>query len=349
MLGFNNIKVSMNKVQDVNARDISFDYLRVISTFAIVACHICYINSELFFLGTYLSTYVEVFFILSALLLGLKYFNTVLTWDNFLKKRISRLITSYYPYLFFLFIGIYFAQGEITSFRIILAHISFVNWFSRSFEYSYGHLWFLSMLMMCYVFILIISRINKNLENNIVLIIAIVILLEYLCNKLNINPRIITTLILFYLFFFKGTIFLTFSKKIKMIWYFPIYLFLNIMALYILYIYNGLMDYKLFASILSSIIAFSNVIFFIHIYKNAPKNKFIAFFSMISFEIYLVHHPLILGKYAIINCFSRYTEVNIIVTILIIFILSWILYYVSKKLNENVFIKLNRQFASQLK
>lgn len=334
----------MNNLNVQDTRNNIFDYLRVISTLMIVMCHICYTNPELFFLGTYLSTYVEVFFIMSALLLGFKYSKIVLTWDNFLKKRISRLITSYYPYLFFLFLGIYFAQGEITSVRIILAHITFVNWFTRSFEYSYGHLWFLSMVMLCYAYILIISKINIKINRNTfgVLIVVFVILLEYFCFKLNINPRIITTLVLFSFFFFKGTIFLSFCKKIKMIWYFPVYLTLNILALYILYIFNGLIDYKLFASILSSIIAFSNVMFLMNILKYAPRNNVVEFFSIISFEIYLVHHPLILGKYAIINYFSRYTIVNITVTILIIFILSSILYYVSKKLNENVFIKLKR-------
>lgn len=340
----------MKSVKVHDTRDNAFDFLRVISTLMIVFCHISYTNPKLFFLGTYLSAYVEVFFILSALLLGFKYSKTVLTWDNFLKKRITRLIVSYYPFLFILFIGIYFAQGESTSFKIILAHITFVNWFTRSFEYSYGHLWFLSMIMLCYIYILIVSKINLKSNKNIFvfLIVTLIILFEYLCFKVNINPRIITTLLLFSFFFFKGNIFLNFCKKIKMILYFPIYLTLNIIALYILYIYNGLIDYKLCASILSSVIAFSNVTFFMCVLKDAPSNKIVGFFSMISFEIYLVHHPLILGKYSIISYFSGYAVVNITVTLSIIFILSSILYYVSKKLNESIFIKLNRQLAIRL-
>ena len=96
----------MDKVNIQDTRDNTYDYLRVISTLMIVTCHFLYANPPLFFLGTYLSTYVEVFFIMSALLLGFKYSKIVLTWDNFLKKRINRLISSYYPYLFFLFTGI---------------------------------------------------------------------------------------------------------------------------------------------------------------------------------------------------------------------------------------------------
>lgn len=319
----------------------SFDYLRVFSTFMIVLCHLFYIKSDYFFIGTYLSSFVEVFFILSALLLGLKYSNVKLTWINFFKNRIIRIIASYYPYLILLFCWIYLMHNELVSLKIFLAHVFFVNWFTRSFEYSYGHLWFLSMLMLCYIFIMTLSRINIKIGKRVIYYIILVVISAFLiCFELNINPRIITSILLFTFYFYKGKIFLNYVLSFKISSFILFFLCVNLFALYVLYLNDGLIDYKFFAAILSSIVAITNVGFLIKIFMFFPKNKVINFFSLISFEIYLIHHPLILGKYAVINSFTHNLIINILFTLLIIISLSWVLYFLSKKVNKIIFNKL---------
>jgi membrane-bound acyltransferase YfiQ involved in biofilm formation len=185
------------------------------------------------------------------------------------------------------------------------------------------------------------SRINFKIDKRALLFISLFIISAFfLCYKLSINPRIITALMLFTYFFHKGSYFLNYIFSLKFTVITPLYIGVNLLGLYTLFIYNGLIDYKFLAAFLCSVIAISNVIFLIKIFMFFSENKVVNFFSIISFEIYLVHHPLILGKYSLINSFFDNIFINIFFTLLIIIIISWILQYLSQKINKIILIKL---------
>lgn len=159
----------------VESRIVQFDYIRVVSLLGILLCHSLFESFEYSWLGRYFAlTFNFLFLILSAFLLGL-------SWENkgkpkygieFLSKRIVRLSKSYYPYLAILFLFLYITQGY-HSMRNIISHLLYLPWFDKID--GFGHLWFMTMIVLCYVGCLCISRINSNFSIVNILIISTLI------------------------------------------------------------------------------------------------------------------------------------------------------------------------------
>lgn len=115
-------------------RDYSYDWLRAFSAIMIVLCHICQgfgINTSL---GYYLGgTYVSVFLILSAYLLGEHHRERIANapW-RFLKTRMNRLVPTYYTYLTVTFIIIGTCGLGHLTLKQTVGHYMFLNWFIPS-------------------------------------------------------------------------------------------------------------------------------------------------------------------------------------------------------------------------
>lgn len=153
-------------------RDYSYDFLRAFAAIMIVLCHICQgfgLSAEL---GYYLGgTYVDVFLLLSAYLLGLSSRDRIAdNPGNFMMKRSSRLIPTYYTFLTITFIVILLFIGwDSLSLKQILGHYLFLNWFwptSRIFEAplpQIGHLWFMSCILFGYLSVVVWSVAAKKI------------------------------------------------------------------------------------------------------------------------------------------------------------------------------------------
>lgn len=159
----------------MNNRIIEFDYIRIISLIGILLCHSMFETFEYTWLGRYLGlTFNFLFLILSAFLFGL-------SWGDkgkpkykieFLSKRIVRLSKSYYPYLAILFLFLYTTQ-DYHSIKNIITHLLYLPWFDKID--GFGHLWFMTMIVFCYIGCFCISRVNLNSFQNNILIISILI------------------------------------------------------------------------------------------------------------------------------------------------------------------------------
>lgn len=134
----------------------SLNILRALSIVLICMAHICL---QLGFdgLGRCLGyMFVDVFFLLSAFLLGLKYGGQPVGLP-FLKKRYLRLSVIYYPFLLIAIVAL-LSLGYHVEFKSILLHLTYTNYLVNNhlFGTAFGHLWYLSMQMVCYVMIVLL-------------------------------------------------------------------------------------------------------------------------------------------------------------------------------------------------
>lgn len=285
-------------------RIIEFDYIRIISLIGILLCHSLLGSFEYTWVGRYLGlTFNFLFLILSAFLLGL-------SWENkgkpkyrfeFLSKRIVRLSKSYYPYLAILFLFLYIAQ-DYHSMRNIISHILYLPWFDKID--GFGHLWFMTMIVLCYAGCFCISRINLNLNTLNRLNMSILIFvgggyLDYLTTEHNLPGYIFPYLIGYVLIFYNAKPIIIMVRKIRLV--INIIQFMVVNGMGIILFHNRLFDLNPFISYLIGIVCATSLFCVLfNICSKFPYSRMIIWLSGISFEVYLVHE-FFLGKYSIYN------------------------------------------------
>lgn len=89
----------------------SLNYLRAISILLIMVSHFCIAYGQGMISRYFGYVFVDIFFILSALLMGLKYGTKSLSIVDFMKKRLLRLASVYYPYLIISFMALALING----------------------------------------------------------------------------------------------------------------------------------------------------------------------------------------------------------------------------------------------
>lgn len=328
-------------------RDYSYDWLRAFSAIMIVLCHICQGFGISTTLGYYLGgTYVSVFLLLSAYLLGEHYRERITNSPlEFLRIRMNRLVPTYYTYLTVVFIIIGFSIGfEHLTVRQIAGHYLFLSWFVPSTRIwlnplpQLGHLWFMSYIVLAYftvtIFALIsnLSKGTKSFWYSFLLgaVLSATILCSY--SKSFIYPSVMFSL--FPLVFFKGNKMVHYFQKVSK----PVMIIVLILGNFgsILGYHFGLYNYpplvfweigiNAILWIVSTPIVFSR--------KHCPQ--FVVFLSAISFEIYLVHHPFCLGCYSIAKYMPTWLAVIVVFTfsVLLAYLLNLlvesIIYYINK-------------------
>lgn len=137
----------------------SFYYLRILSIIFIVIGHLCHVLPNTYNMAWYFGyTFVYVFFLISAILLSIKH-KPLLTWKGFMHKRFIRISSIYYPFLIICII-ILLITGNNISLTSIISHFTYTNYFLRTniCGISFGHLWFMSMIMACYIIVWLLFR-----------------------------------------------------------------------------------------------------------------------------------------------------------------------------------------------
>lgn len=293
-------------------RDLSFDYLRAFATIMIVVCHMSLgfgISHEI---GRYLGgTFVDVFLLLSAYLLGLYGKEKIANapWQ-FLKKRAFRIIPTYYSYLTITFIVIVVMLGtNALNRQQVIGHYTFMNWFlgfTRISTPNLGHLWFMSCILLGYLSVTLWARLTTYISNKthhnlnwaiFFIISGIVSTLLTMRFKIAIYPC--TGTMFFIFMFFKG------ESLINAVKTWPNWVIVSLLCVGnvggVIYYLSGGYEYSipvLWINLINAFlwIASAPIIFCRHVAK-----RVVLFLSTISFEIYLVHHPFCLGKYALAN------------------------------------------------
>lgn len=304
-----------------HSRIIEFDYIRSISIIGILVCHSCFLfSAPVSAVGRYFAmTFNFLFLALSAFLFGL-------SWENknrpvygitFFWKRIVKLSKSYYPYLITLFLFLYFAEGYF-SWRKVLTHTLYLPWFDKID--GFGHLWFLTMIVICYAGIWIYTLSPKKSIHNTLLFSVLTgggICADFFISSKGLPGYLFPYLIAYILIFSKARVILGKIRKVSSIVNVCQLVIINTIAIAIFI--DGIFDKAPFWAYLIGMICAGSVFSFSYnLLKKCSSSKLIAWFSGISFEIYLVHEFFI-GKFNIYdyipNVFFGFVALVILSTI----------------------------------
>lgn len=287
----------------ITKRFAEFDYIRVISLIGILLCHSSFeLGGD--WIGRYLgSTFNTVFLILSAFIFGIR-------WSSngkqpyrltFVTKRVGRLSKSYYPYLAILFLFLYLSQ-DYFSWRKLISHFLYLPWFDKIS--GFGHLWYLTMIVICYIaiwiFTIIHCRYLQNSSKTLVLLSiwgGISLIFSYIMFKHGIPGSIASYTLLYLIIFYYSNQIISFINKMgfkKM----GIFL-ISTNLLGIIAFYFGVYEASRFwANILGIACGLTVTLFLLEGCKNIPSSKIILWLSGICFEVYLVHE-FFLGHYSV--------------------------------------------------
>ena len=149
----------------------SITYIRVIATISIVVCHILqYMDNNVW--GQLFNTGVQVFFVVSGYIFGLRNFSN---WGGYFEKRIKRI---FLPYILFLLIVIplytifYSELVDWDNVFIKIIKLCFVEEIK-----GLGYLWFVIAILICYLAVPIIQKIKGKVHYLYLVVSALLLLI----------------------------------------------------------------------------------------------------------------------------------------------------------------------------
>lgn len=304
------------------SESIALSMVRVFAMALIVSCHVaqCYDLQ----IAWILNVGVQMFFFMSGFLYGKV--DIPSSPFAFYKKRFVKV---YLPYLFWvvLVVSVYaiFHLYKPNFWQMVL-YLFNLQWFSTPID-GLNHLWFLTVLMVGYLLTPWVKRLLKKTPLIFISVFLICCVVEFLIVKK------------FYSFFawvalyFMGLLYGSFySKKLS-----NIVLAVSaviLIGLGTLYVSDrlALVDYRYFNIWLHWMLGlFLFVLLFRvlpHLVKSDKKYAAVLHFDHISYEVYLTHHPLILGPLSMMFITDS-SWLNILLMLVAVYILSRILNLVS--------------------
>lgn len=312
----------------VKAQGNQFDGIRAVAMLCIVACHLSYGIHAMSPVGQYLGgTFNFVFFLLSALLIGesinkRKGLRGDLDRGQFLKKRFIRIVPDLWIFLTVYFL-VTIISGQTVDYKAFAMNFAMLGWFKK-LPYC-GHLWFVTMIMLCYVlFASLIHITNKKKAS--VLLLAVCFVGQALLWHLHLPAYMFLVLLL-------SGLFMMFSDQIirvlNRIGFIPSFIMGGITngVYFVLincnYLTIGDLGYYYFGC-LCGITMF---VFLYNLFRIIPVGKPLALISIGSYQIYLVHHPLCDVNY-VASIVHSYIMAIILIGISI-FAFAWMLYRLS--------------------
>ncbi len=316
-------------------RSDSLNILRAISIVGIIIGHGC-LQMGYEPIGRFCGyLFVQIFFLLSAYLLGIKYGSMPIDL-LFLLKRWKRLSVVYYPFLLIVICSILLLGGNVT-WKNVLTHFTYTNYFLQDtlLGVPFGHLWYISMMMLCYVSLLVLRKKTDSLFRGWggLVLLMVTYFVCVLCLKHHIPSRI-PIVVTSYLIVFKRAkdICLWFKKLMNVPVYIYAFTILCNVSCIGLFLFWNLNDKLLIRDIIVLITACSWLLFFMTVLRDMKCGKVLGFISTISFELYLVHHPFVLGDLSWLNS-GTLTEniwINGFLAIIVVLVAAFILNKVGK-------------------
>ena len=289
--------------------------IRVMAMILIVSCHITQgYNQQIAFI---LNVGVQLFFLISGFLYGKVELPSTI---DFYKKRVVKI---YIPFIIvvLLFVGIYQICGvESVSWRQLIPYAFNMQAYATPIE-GFNHMWFLSVIMICYLVTPIAKNLLKSKPYLFVSLLLLVSVVEFVFVQ---KMYSIAAWIVLYLF---GMCIGRFDAKMVN----AITIVVSGMGLAILMIFfqwSRLTDsmwthYSVWLHCVLAIFVFSSL-YAILTKVEIKLPKCLQFVNTISYEVYLIHHILILGPLSLLFVTSSKT-INILVILIITVVLSYML------------------------
>ena len=300
---------------------IFISYLRVFAMILILACHIVQEHNNVYINMTaqFLNVGVSIFIIISGYLYGKKEIKE--EYFRWIIKRAKRILIPMYFFMVFLLI-INLVIGNNIKISNWIAYIFNLQGF-QIYIHVAEHLWYLTIIMICYLITPILNKYKTKISNkNLIIYISIGVLLQlmtsyFINTQLGIYLIYILLYIIAYIVGDKGKIII--STKL---------MFISLVLAGISGILrigtrvlfdNSILYNVIIVGYTQGLIAFCIFYIFIYMCRNVKENKVINFFDSISFEIYLVHYMYIVGPLRVMgltNIFMVNTIMTLVISIL---------------------------------
>lgn len=210
-------------------------------------------------------------------------------------------------------------------------NIKISNWIAYIFNlqgfqiYVHGaeHLWYLTIIMICYLITPILNKYKTKISNKKLIIYIFIGVLLQLITSYFINTQLgiylIYTLlyIIAYIIGYKLNIIISMKLMFISLFLAGISGIVRISAKVLFD--NSILYNVIIVGYTQGLIAFCIFYIFIYMSRNVKENKVINFFDSISFEIYLVHYMYVVGPLrvmALTNSFIINTMIALVISIL---------------------------------
>ena len=256
----------------------------------------------------------------------------------FMTKRIVRLFDSLWPFLVLL-IATYYIVGEHISVIKIFLNIVGLGWFGKL--PNNGHLWFVTMIVMCYVMFVIVAntRMSQNSRGRVILPILICVSLEFAVDSKG-WPG--------YLFMVLGYSFCLFKYASKYIQFVKV---ANVVVIWISLLLSTLFalaacfwakfEYSLFVQQVAGYVAgFAWLTTLLKYGGKIKRNRMMEHVSKFSYEIYLVHHCFCCGVLSVLQI-TVYPMLNYAILWSLTLVLAIPLHIVANRINSAVMRKVS--------
>lgn len=319
----------------MSQRIIALDYIRVVAVFMILLCHYFLFSDLSSGIGRYLGgTGNIIFFVVSALLYGLKYHtpngNSEAQIDcySFAIRRCIKLGSSVWPFLillvtFYIIYNVDFSWVDVSLNFVFLGYLGKLP--------GNGHLWFLTILIVCYAEMLLLLKLKSIRTYVPWLIIVSSVIVLLIGEKMGIPSGVFVAIGMFGFVFIKGNWILEKSKEMH--WAVAVSMIvLNVLALILEY--NGLFGYsRVLHFLLTGICGLSLLSVLLKIVPN-KNSSVISFLSGISFETYIVHHTMCAGPFFAITHWPFGHVLNFIALVVLSIIIATMLNFISKRVSK---------------
>lgn len=282
---------------------IAVSYLRVLALISIVTCH--FLQALENHWAWVLNIGVQVFFLISGYLYGHK---EIKNWPNWYFKRIKRIyipfitvVIAFTPFYF------YVAGLDIHSLGELVCYITCTQWPGGGSFYGFGHLWFVSAILICYLSTPILQSLRR-VAPIIVILLTGYGLFEFIV--LRYSVPFFEALFIYAMGYFYTNI----GRKLK-IFSFSFFLVVAMLVTFSISWQQILETHSIYNRLFHIFVGISfSLVFIVCIstIKHIRLIKPVKFLSKYSYQIYLLHHPFILGYFSLISL-TQWASLNILI------------------------------------
>ena len=302
-------------MQIEKSESLAISYLRVLALLSILSCHFLQALENKW--AWILNIGVQVFFFISGYLYGHK---AVTDWKLFFK---GRLLKVYFPFIVVssFFILAYIITDVKVSKTSILSYILNTQMFTGKIK-GLGHLWFVSAIAICYLTTPLLQVLQSRSS------VLIWVLLVFSVYEITIMKHDVSLFMPIFLYAF-GYFYANIKRNLKLLLVSVLAIISSVITYSItwqqLLNYDGTMNriFHVYVGLTISIIIIGCLYKVLHIGKMYSIARLLDNYS---YEIYLVHHPLILGPLSLMQMTN-----NRAFNVVIILVITSVCAYALKK------------------